>query len=102
MMLCGHAGAEACMTRSTQASFFELSPADNGHFAERLTHCNWSIDGRATSVSFLEDRGHRGTTSPHMGGFEGWHPLEKMQNPTFSSYYLDEMKPDEMQASDED
>ena len=25
-----------------------------------------------------------------------------MKNPTFSSYFLDEMKPDEMQASDED
>ena len=33
---------------------------------------------------------------------EGWHPLEKMKNPTFLSYFLDEMKPDEMQASDED
>ena len=33
---------------------------------------------------------------------EGWHPLERMKNPTFLSYFLDEMKPDEMQASDED
>ena len=33
---------------------------------------------------------------------EGWHPLEKMKNPTFLSYFLVEMKPDEMQASDED
>ena len=33
---------------------------------------------------------------------EGWHPLEKMKNPTFLSYFLDEMEPDEMQASDED
>ena len=33
---------------------------------------------------------------------EGWHPLEKMKNPTFLSYLVDEMKPDEMQASDED
>ena len=35
-------------------------------------------------------------------GDEGWHPLEKMKNPTFLSYRRDEMKPDEMQASDED
>ena len=29
-------------------------------------------------------------------------PLEKLKNTTFLSCFLDEMKPDEMQASDED
>ena len=41
-------------------------------------------------------------TCPACISVEGWHPLEKMKNPTFLSYFRDEMKPDEMQASDED
>ena len=59
LMLCGHARPEACLARSTQASFFSL--ADNAAVqdgsiqpAKRLPHCNWPNVCRITPIPFLE------------------------------------------------